>query len=273
MCDFENRSKAMLAMPTWQLCLNLMGSTHSLDLNGEALKLIEFEKEARESNNVAAFHALHWAQFTLSYILGSRFGLEQTSSSISMVFRAGSHCSVYCGYVYYCLGLLELCRLRSNRRYKRMIRSIHRLLARNVRLGNNNCVPLAKLVEAEMASQKKSISVDQVKTLYDQAILDASSQELLHLEAIANERAGVYLLDADLPDTAGTYIGASLELFDDWGAAAKVHQMMVKYPAAIMRQESNPLLPINVTTRKLNQKADFSSKCHGSSSKERSLKT
>ena len=251
MCEFNHRSKALLALCYWQLCLNLMGmqgsssSPHLLD--GEAIRLREFEMEANSSGNILAQQSLTLTKLILSYLASDQLGLQGQIERLELPSKIGSHFLIYCGSFHFCLCLLEVCRHRPRSRYRRMIRGLYRLLQNNVKKGNRNCEPLANLVNAEIVSQRRPKKVGLVKTLYDAAILDCSSQELLHVEAIAHERAAKYLFEQQRFEEARPYMVTCLGLFEEWGATIKVEQLVARYPTVFLKDTGNRH-PMNVAT-------------------------
>lgn len=265
MCLFDHRSQALLALPCWQLCLNLMGlSNHPPTLVGEAIDENLFEKEAEESGNHLAIQNLGLARLILRYCLTDYIGLEQYIRGMKVPMKVGSHFLIYCGMFHYALCILAVNHSRPRRRYRRMARTLTRRLQKNVDVGNINCKPLVTFLKAEMVAQRilrgRSLCA---KELFDEAIEEATSQGLLHLQAMANERAGIHLRDkamasaraasaraggAHMPDedVGAPYLLTAFELFEQWGASVKIQQMIVRYPAIFLAGPADARPPVDI---------------------------
>ncbi|MCP4601217.1 MAG: serine/threonine-protein kinase PknK [Proteobacteria bacterium] len=83
------------------------------------------------------------------------------------------------------------------------------------------------LVEAEM--KRISGDVDDALKLYDEAISEAQSQGFTQLEALASEVAGKFILENRGELSAREYINKAIDLYQKWGATAKVDCLMEQY--------------------------------------------
>lgn len=84
------------------------------------------------------------------------------------------------------------------------------------------------LVEAEVARIERR-DIDAMH-LYEQAITEARGVDQLHIEALANERAGLFCIDRALTSIADTYLRNARYFYLRWGAQAKVAQLDLLYP-------------------------------------------
>lgn len=84
------------------------------------------------------------------------------------------------------------------------------------------------LVEAEWAriqgQQDKSLA------LFEKAIELAKENEYIQLQAMANELAAKFFINADKPDLAKKYMLDAYRCYQQWGAAAKVKHLTTVYP-------------------------------------------
>lgn len=93
-----------------------------------------------------------------------------------------------------------------------------------------NCIGMLTLLQAERASLFVSASKDGVRALFDKAISQFARSGFTHFAAIANERAGEFMIHWCDEFWGKHYINEATLLFDEWGAVAKVATMLEKYP-------------------------------------------
>ena len=113
-------------------------------------------------------------------------------------------------------------------RYWRIFRKNHRELKTWAMKGNPNTSHFVTLLDAELLVVRKA-NASEVRDTYDRSIAMASRAGLVNDAALANERVGSYFLDKMDSHWASHYLTRAKELFDDWGASAKVHQMEKRY--------------------------------------------
>ena len=117
---------------------------------------------------------------------------------------------------------------RMHFRYWRIFRKNHRELKTWARKGNPNTSHFVTLLDAELLVVRKA-NASEVRDTYDRSIAMASRAGLVNDAALANERVGSYFLDIMDSHWASHYLTRALELFDAWGASAKVHQLEKTY--------------------------------------------
>jgi hypothetical protein len=88
------------------------------------------------------------------------------------------------------------------------------------------------LLEAELAAVQKK---DCASELYKAAIQSANRGSFVHDKALAHERAGVYHLEHD-SDTfwASFHLDNAIQCYRNWGAVAKVDDLIKKHGAVIL---------------------------------------
>jgi hypothetical protein len=89
----------------------------------------------------------------------------------------------------------------------------------------NDCLPMVHLIEAELAAARGDSSA---KSSYCKSIALAGEQKLVNLQALACERSGLAMLELGQEVAARTYFDRALQLYNDWGAKAKVEQLRFK---------------------------------------------
>jgi hypothetical protein len=115
-------------------------------------------------------------------------------------------------------------------RYWRIFRKNHRELKKWAQRGNLNTSHVITLLDAELLAVRRTKNSGVVRSTYNKSIALASRGGFVHDAALANERAGRYFLKEELDlDWAKHYLLRAKDLYNDWGAVAKVKQMEVAY--------------------------------------------
>ena len=264
MADFDHYSETTLVQPLWQCCLNLLDqSDDPLVLTGEAMNEERHHFEAAKSGHHMAIFSSGLARIILCCFLDNSTGLEELVSGLRESTRIRSHFNLYISLFYTALSTIAMARTSNERWALRKARKCYSLLVKYVeKAGCSNCIPLASFVKAELADltwrrQKQNTILE----LYDQAIADATDQGLVHVQAMATEKAGEHLLrkskqantssaSPSISSPSGaTYLQNAWRLFYDWGAIAKANQMRQKHPELLARVKDRDLdLPSAVTT-------------------------
>jgi len=91
--------------------------------------------------------------------------------------------------------------------------------------GAPNPNAMVSLLDAEYLVNKEAgrqIAQMKVKGIYDEAIHAAAKEGMLHLEALASERAGMYFNSIGVDDIAARYLRRSHKKYIEWKGFAKV---------------------------------------------------
>jgi hypothetical protein len=129
---------------------------------------------------------------------------------------------------YTALMAFALARSRCEKKCHIQGRKLLKQFEHQTKQGSLNAYPIYMFLKAEGASIE-SKDPENVKILYDDAIKTCSRSGLLHLAAMANERAGRYFLEKHDQSLATFYLSRAFDLYDDWGASGKVDQMKEDY--------------------------------------------
>jgi hypothetical protein len=86
---------------------------------------------------------------------------------------------------------------------------------------------MLRLLEAESASL--SCPKEAGKMMFDEAISQLARSGMTHFGAIANKRAGEFMLSCEDEEWAQHYLSKSVELYGEWGASVKAEQLVAKY--------------------------------------------
>jgi hypothetical protein len=101
-----------------------------------------------------------------------------------------------------------------------------------LRGGNVNCHHMLLLLRAEHASIV-SKNQDDVQRAFDDAVILSEKFGVLHNQALANERAGMYFLEQKDTVWAGIYLTRAFELYTLWSARAKALHLEAKFRGLI----------------------------------------
>ena len=168
--------------------------------------------------------------------LGYHFGDFELAKQMSdLLLKAGldkGHFHAVAQFGYIALTHLALARNAPLRQQKSMLRHANKhieLLNKMAKTGNLNVARILQLCIAERAALAPDANVDEVQTFYSKAIASASRTGILHEAAMANERAGLFMLHRGDPARAKTHFLRAGELYAYWGARAKVDQLRENY--------------------------------------------
>jgi predicted ATPase len=143
-------------------------------------------------------------------------------------------------------GLLNFARQRKrgNWRLLRQAKHIIKTMETHAKEENVNCHAMLLLLKAELEALLEHESL--AKKLYNDAIEAFSGAALLQFQAIATERAAEFMLKVGNRTAFDTYIGNAAKLYSDWGALAKVQQLVEEYelPSRFSGGDAPPVITI-----------------------------
>lgn len=228
MNEFDyHKSQKQLALPYWQLCLNLLGqSDDPIFLTGEAMDETTYKDVALEAQVLLAPQALN----VVRIILGCHFENSQLLQTLIVEYESFDkspigHFMLYYSKFYVGLAYICLSRSFSKRSDKRKAGKIAKELRKWTLGGCPNTKPLWALMEAELATlvPTRKSDVERVGSLFLSAIKESAVAQNLCLEAMANERAARYYQTRALQvDLARLHMERALELYREYGAFAKI---------------------------------------------------
>jgi predicted ATPase len=119
------------------------------------------------------------------------------------------------------IACLQVGRERRNRKYLKVGRKIMKEFFFLARQGSVNAHPVLLLLQAVEENTEEK---------YNQASTACARAGLIHLEAMAHERAGILTLNNVIDEGAKEFhFVRAMELYGDWGASGKVAQLKEKY--------------------------------------------
>jgi len=114
-------------------------------------------------------------------------------------------------------------------------------LRKYANVSTHNCMNKILLLEAELAGIEGKMKLEDIMKKYDQSILYASEEGFLHEQALANERASLFLHrrhrdqghvnltgnnDEEKDQSEKQYFDNAVALYQQWGANGKVMFML-----------------------------------------------
>ncbi len=118
-------------------------------------------------------------------------------------------------------------KIPAKKRSLKRLYKIFKALQRWADWSPHNFLSYSLLIKAEIArlEQKNSLAI----SLYEKAIESAKLQDSLHSMAVANECAGRFYNDLDLPRFANLHFSEAYNCYQRWGASAKCKLLQKNY--------------------------------------------
>ena len=230
-------------LPTTQLALNLMGKSEDpYDLSRDSIKRKQHkyfsETVLLDKKDASVLYMMYLEVFQL-FILDA--DMSKLENSIREIYKlpetrlGGAHTMNY--FFTFVDGLvgLRLTRYakkkkpvnwRTTRRFaNKLSRSSMTVLRKWVKTRPVNSVSLLALLDAEQQSRNAKTSMQTVKRMYDKAISQFARSGIMHYGAIANELAGLYMVEIDDMFWAKHYLSQACMLYAEWNAVVKVKQL------------------------------------------------
>jgi predicted ATPase len=238
--DYDNRTYYNNQVPYFQLVANLMGESRGdpTILSGEYMEQSEFiAKRSRDKNNMS-LQAYYFARLMAAYHFNDLTLAAEMVRKMGPNEFEGPETFVPLRYFFQAMtafGLYKRSRSRIDlRRGSSIIQHFQKWINRGVMVCT---LHLLLILQAEKDATCSKTSTEVVQKRFDDAIASMSKLGILHYQALANERAGVYFLRVDR-EWARVYLTRARELYLEWGAVAKVEEMDVTYAGALSGSSS-----------------------------------
>lgn len=240
--DYSQHFHFSILQPLAQLVLNLRGeNANPLILTGEYMDQDDCVSEWTGLGHERALNQCHYSRMYLAYMFNDYDLAGAVSEKLMPFKRLGPVCWLPPRLLFEGLVAFALAQKGSSkRRNLRHGRSLLAKLEDYVRQGNVNCHHMLMLLRAELVA----VTGANPKKDYDLAISAAGRLGFLQMQALANERAGIFFLDHPESEHAEIYISRALDLYSQWGAIAKVKQMKRRY-SHVIDQSSLGLSPLH----------------------------
>ena len=234
-------------LPTTQLALNLMGqSEDASDLSRESIKRTQpdhfSENVLLDSRDASVLYMMYLEVFLL-FILDD--GISKLETAMRAIYRlpetrlGGPHIMNY--FFVFVDGLVgfRLAReaqkkkplnWRKTRRFANKIaKQSMKVLRQWGKTRPVNSLNLFNLLDAEQRSRNKKMSLEAAKGMYNLAISQFARSGIIHYGAVANELAGLYMLEMDDLFWAKHYLSQACSLYAEWNAVEKAKRMCETY--------------------------------------------
>ena len=256
--DFELTSHLTLFQPTLQLVLDLMG----LGVSDKVARLSCYDDSKRalaegpDQTNRQALQHCYRQRMIFAYYMGNIDLADEMSSKLASP-KVRDVPAFWLAPRIFFEGLIAfaLCRSTDKSKRKKCIirgQKCLQMLEQFVAGGNVNCPHMALILQAEhmgLGALQSRGGGPTAQIFYDNAIIAAGKSGFIQEQALANELAAGYFLrrgeGADNHAWASTYLTRAYDLYQQWGATAKIRQMEMKYGSELLEDSmvASDLLP------------------------------
>lgn len=238
--DLGQETMLLWAQPAIQFVINMQSRSDDRDalskLTGEVMNNDDFVRQARASNNKILEVVAMMFEAQLSYFLGYDEAAEliyKDMDKIGDVFRYS-----YAVLPYLFFGAMthyERYRNTDARKHLKAARKYKKELEKIASLGGPNASPFIALLCAEELAFTKATAA-MLSVAYNRAISVLAADRWVHMEALANERAGFVFAELGEGVDAETYFDRALHLYQNgWGAIAKYQYLREQKAVALSR--------------------------------------
>ena len=238
-----NYSKRLF-LPVLQMFLNLRADSHNpLVLSGRIMESKSFLGENVESQaKDNAIRLYHFCVLCLNVIFGSPENAVKAAKK--MIAKEDKSAVAWAPLRAFFGSMAHFMAAKSTgglkrQRYLQNAKSHLRWLQQRQNEGNPNCSHYIALCQAELLSIKAS-DATKVRAAYDDAIRLAARIGVLYCKALANESVARYFLSKNEIFWFETYMKRAIQDYVDWGAIAKVNQLLEEYPTQLFQAGACP---------------------------------
>eukprot|EP00543_Licmophora_paradoxa_P012254 CAMPEP_0202469044 /NCGR_PEP_ID=MMETSP1360-20130828/77274_1 /ASSEMBLY_ACC=CAM_ASM_000848 /TAXON_ID=515479 /ORGANISM="Licmophora paradoxa, Strain CCMP2313" /LENGTH=432 /DNA_ID=CAMNT_0049094229 /DNA_START=25 /DNA_END=1323 /DNA_ORIENTATION=+ len=225
--ELNQQTMLSLFLPYWQMILNIQGEGEkTTTLTGKAMSESDVWAEAERTNNRKCMQVMRFLKLILFCLFDEHQDedkLFQSIESRSTIIR--EHYTSFIEKFYEALMLYNLYRKHQDEKYHELALKLSSILMKHAESGNINCAPLADFLVAE----EIAISGTKCEILgaYNKCLRAFREANILHYQALVNERVGLAMLRQDT-EAAKEFLIEAISLYDQWGAQGKVTQLHEK---------------------------------------------
>jgi len=234
-CDqlklLKQESNWALVVPFWRAAMDLSGAGSRDDraTTQSVLSHLSADNASTQEGLIGLMWRTHYmVAYIVLYIFNDFEGASRMRQEMTSKSRVPPKCTHFMVYFeLFFSGLLDFALYRDSGNWSalRRAKSVTKSMGKLVKGGVVNCNGMNLLLVAELKSLSRS--VDQCKRLYEEAIKCFAASGFFHLGAIANERLAEFMKRRNKPDLAWqSYLRVATKLYAEWGAAAKVSQLI-----------------------------------------------
>jgi hypothetical protein len=240
--DFGQTEPLLLYRGTVEMVLNLMGPESQVDptiksmirVGSTRLSAGGYLLTVPQNASARALQYYYRQQMALAYYFDDFVLAEEMSSNLSSPLADGPVAWLPPRFFFQGLVLLARAKEKTTSKHKRRLylkrgTTFYNKLEKIASDGNVNCQHLVLILGAEIVSLNHYSNKKRVQEEYDNAIAKSGRRGFLNDQALANQRAGEYVLQQGDKDWAATYLNRARDLYIEWGALAKARQLEDKY--------------------------------------------
>jgi predicted ATPase len=222
--DFGLHTCSALLQPFLQFIQNLVGQSEKATvLTGHTMEQSESLRKSQETENRRSHQTVQMFRMMLCYFFGDLQQAVKLSHEMFVAIEEGPS-PMLCPRLAF-QGLLYFANAHATGkpRFARRGRSYLRRLQKMLRRKCPNVFHYVALLEAEDLAfvYRKSKNTEALRRRYDNSIAASGRLGILHIQALANERAGLFFLRKGEMTWASTYLTQAHVLYREWGAVAK----------------------------------------------------
>jgi len=222
--DFGFHTCCALLRPFLQFVQNLMGQSEKATvLTGNTMEQAESLRTSQTTYNRRSHQTIQMFRMILCYLFGDLHQAVMLSHEMFFAIVEGPSPMLCPRLAFQALIYFANAHVTGKSRYARRGRSYLRRLQKMLRRKCPNVFHFVALVEAEDLAfvYRKRKNTEALRRRYDKAIAAAGRLGILHIQALANERAGLFFLRKGEVTWASTYLTQAHVLYREWGAVAK----------------------------------------------------
>mmetsp|Transcript_8324 Transcript_8324/g.13779 ORF Transcript_8324/g.13779 Transcript_8324/m.13779 type:complete len:1123 (-) Transcript_8324:162-3530(-) len=220
----------------WQLSLSLTDDSPSARiLTGDVLDEGELLRQIEETKDVHLKQQLDRLRMYAAFWFGDHETvvktMQETETEKGDYEKTNPGTFGLCPLYFHCaLSCISMVRANKHpKKYKKIAMKFAKKIKEWVKKGNPNITHCESLIDAELATLTGDTHL--ATKHYEVAILLASRRGFTSDHALSHERFADHRLEQDDTNDALYHYGWAIQLYEDWGASAKVAQLKSKHAA------------------------------------------
>ena len=255
-----------LIQPFLQFLQNLLGkSDDPTILTGDTMNQKDSLRISRKTNNIRSHQTIQMFRMISCFLFNDvKHGLKLSDEMLPAI-EEGPSPMLRTRIAFQALLCFAMAHESGKFWYAKKGRTFLHRLEKMQRRGCPNVYHYVALIHAEDCAftNRKRKDTTGIRRMYDKAIVASGRLGILHIQAIANERAGLFLLGKSETTLASDYLSQAWSLYNEWGALAKCRRMELRHAEIINKEDSSQEKGISHRGR---ERLDLSKMLHNSKS-------
>lgn len=239
--DFNFQKLLVVVRPDVQMIQNLMGfSKDPTILTGEMMNQNEALEQSVLSKNKRAYNVIQMRRQFLAVIFNDYELAVAMSKELISAIEEGPTAALPSRFAFEGFAYFARAHETGESYFVRKGRSFLVRLEKMMAKKCPNVYHYIALLRAENYAfiHRRLKDTSKIRRAYDDAISASGRLGILHLQALANERAGLFFLQRD-DFWAKIYLTQAYEKYEEWGASAKSEDMKARYTDLIEARDSS----------------------------------